>query len=344
MTATMLSAQMTHHESVTAELTTIEGVEVLRTGTWRSKAGPVEITAERLASIVEASADVLVDQAPLKIGHYDPRFGQDGDPALGWIRNPRVRGDSLVADIVDVPVKLADLAKTAYKRRSAELLFNHTTSTGKTYPAVMTAVSLLGVTPPAVKGMGDLMGIFFAEPTVDSIEVETATTLAGEHGQTADVDHHTKEPHMDEAAIRAKLSLGEDDDILAAVTALVDAKPKGAKLSDPDTLTISKAVYEDLIARIEGLTTKVNAGEIEQVLAEALDSNRIVPAEVETWRARLSEPDRFDEMVVMLGERVAVPKFNTRQRTDSRAGVELSDGLPTDEQIAAFIPSYQPQG
>ncbi len=150
---------------VPVETVTIPGVELVRVGTWHGsmdgKPSAVTITAEDLADAVAAATDRNVDAAPLKVGHASPALG-DGAPALGWLANVRTSADGtrLVADLTDVPAKFAKLLPKAFRRRSAELAYGLRTPAGKRYRLVVTALSVLGVTPPAVKGLADIESLY----------------------------------------------------------------------------------------------------------------------------------------------------------------------------------------
>lgn len=140
------------------EVVTIPGVELVRLGSWLASTGPVDVTAEDLASFVAAANDPEVDDAPLRIGHVDARF--DGEPALGWLANLRVAGDRLLGDLVDVPAKLAAVIPRAFRRRSVEIAWGVRTPSGRKYRAALAGLALLGVQPPAVKGLADVVGLY----------------------------------------------------------------------------------------------------------------------------------------------------------------------------------------
>ncbi|WP_053207939.1 hypothetical protein [Jiangella muralis] len=154
---------------------TIRGVELVKAGKWNASTGPVEVTTEDLASIVEAYGDAGVDRPVIKLGHIDPRF--DGEPALGWVANVRAKDgdpDTVVGDIVGIPAKLAEIMPTAYRRRSVEIAHGLRTAAGKTYRAALTGLALLGVSRPAVKGLADVLALYGAPPAeaerVDLVE------------------------------------------------------------------------------------------------------------------------------------------------------------------------------
>lgn len=150
------------------EFVTIPAVQLVAAGTWNASTGEATITTEDLAAAVSAQQDPAVRKAVLKIGHIDPRFNveqadgsYDGTPAIGRIDNLRLDGAVLVGDYTGVPAWLAEIIPVAYPSRSIEGLWGFTSATGRTHKFVITAVSLLGETEPAVKGLDDVRSLFY---------------------------------------------------------------------------------------------------------------------------------------------------------------------------------------
>lgn len=232
-------------------LITIPDVELLAVGDWQSGlSGNVPITAEDIDAIIAAGLDPETDQAALRIGHIDPRF--DGEPALGWIRNLRNVGGRLVGDIQDAPAKMQDLIRSAYRRRSAEIAWGVKTPSGRVHRASLTGLALLGVTPPAVKGLADVAARYSgsADSTsrvvkVDDDELGTVSVrLSGNSfnngGPTG--DNASRVPisvpggsTVNDDEVRAALGLGADvpvtDLLRRAATAV--ATPDPAPPTDP---------------------------------------------------------------------------------------------------------------
>lgn len=134
----------------TVELARREGIELVKTGRWATMSGSWNPTPEDLAAAVEAQACPAIEKPVIKLGHVDKRF--DGEPALGYFENLRVadNGHTLLGDQVTLPW-LASVQAAAYPSRSIEGNYNHTCASGHKHKFVLTAVALLGVTPPAVK-------------------------------------------------------------------------------------------------------------------------------------------------------------------------------------------------
>lgn len=233
-----------------AELVTVPGVPLVKVGNWPAVTGPASITAEKIRSMVAASQQSWWDGAPVKPGHFDKRFkaARDGDPALGWAQNLRIETDSdggevLVGDYVDVPSKAVHLLKSAYKNRSIEWREDEVGPDGKTYPAVLTGVAVLGATPPGVTGLGRIEALddvleLFAAGSADSgthraFVGDDAERIAQALSVLSEVIHVAEDqtghdmpdntvyggPMADipEARLRELLDIGVDADILATL-------------------------------------------------------------------------------------------------------------------------------
>lgn len=161
------------------------GVELVKTGSWATMTGSWNPTPEDLAAAVEAQACPAIRKPIVKLGHVDSRF--DGEPALGWFENLRVAdgGTTLVGDQVTLPW-LHAVQAAAYPSRSIEGNYNHTCSEGHKHKFVLTAVALLGVTPPAVKTIRNLndlpaaLGVAAGEEVPEGAEPVQVTIRAAD--------------------------------------------------------------------------------------------------------------------------------------------------------------------
>lgn len=150
------------------------GVEIAAVGKWHASLGDGHITEEDLRSMADTFGQPGFDQVPLKLGHLDSRFQdaagrppvtEDGSPAFGWLSAVRVSPDGkrLLADLVGIPSKLAEMLPSAYRRRSVEMVRGMRVA-GRVHRAVLTGLALLGVTAPAVKNLADVAAMFAAQP------------------------------------------------------------------------------------------------------------------------------------------------------------------------------------
>lgn len=130
----------------------IPGVEILSVGTWHGTGCPpkgCEFTTADLDRIVaDYTAQGSDFAAPVKLGHDDNQklLQTDGYPAAGWLSNLRREGEKLLADLLKVPAKIADLMDVgAYRTRSVELEDDR-----------LTGMALLGADLPAVENLSDI--------------------------------------------------------------------------------------------------------------------------------------------------------------------------------------------
>lgn len=137
-------------------------VPILTVGTFDAETGPVTFSRGRLDDMVEANRANPNFQAPIKFGH-----GEDQDlleeselPAAGWVENLRRIGDTLIADLMRVPAKIADLIDAgAFRKRSIESMFDVEIG-GRSWPTVLTGLALLGSKLPAVGSLDDIVGLY----------------------------------------------------------------------------------------------------------------------------------------------------------------------------------------
>ena len=93
---------------------------------------------------------------PLKLGHDDAQPVTDGQPALGWVTKVWREGSSLFATFSGMPAAIYESVKKGlYKFVSVEIL-RGVQAAGRTWPAVLDAVALLGASRPAVTNLQEL--------------------------------------------------------------------------------------------------------------------------------------------------------------------------------------------
>ena len=135
-----------HYE---AKLTDIKDFEIWRAG--KTLDGRT-VTEEQLDHVLTSFAEFNKNgyEAPVIVGHNNR--GEE-KPAVGFVYALKKVGKSLLADIKQVPLDIAEAMKSAFKNRSVEIVTN-VKKDGKTYPFLLRAVALLGSTPPAFAGLG----------------------------------------------------------------------------------------------------------------------------------------------------------------------------------------------
>ena len=105
---------------------------------------------------------------------------------------------------------------------------------------------------------------------------------------------------------------------------------KSETVDAPETVTVSKAQWDELTAQVSELAAERKAKHQEQVIEAALSEGRIVPAEREKWTTALSAaPEATETLLSSLA-----PRVNVREQGSD---VALSAGNQDDEteRIAA---------
>lgn len=191
-----------------ADMVTIPGVEILRTGVHTGIAGGTqEYTTADLdemvaawAALEESGAEVIrvvlkggaadVPVGRVTVGHND--LGKDGAiireaPVVGRLSALRRKGETLVADLADVPAKLAAILAQAYPERSIEgfrLRVGALEVGGRKFKQSITGLALLGEHLPAVTGLADLPRVL--AQAEEGFEMDTRLALADLDQETID--------------------------------------------------------------------------------------------------------------------------------------------------------------
>lgn len=146
------------------ETRTVDGVEILRTGTWKG----LEWTEADLDHVV-ANFESGVASIPLKITDNGDHDGAPlvlpGGAALGWVENLKRVGDRLVARLKQVPKFVAELwANGGLAKKSVEGYVDFETTDGAKHGKTLTSLLLFGGEGfPAVHGLSDLVKLYKLE-------------------------------------------------------------------------------------------------------------------------------------------------------------------------------------
>lgn len=131
-------------------LVTREDVELVAAGYWQLSSGPAEFTVGDLQSAVAAADCPSIGKPVLKLGHDTPEGLEQ--PAVGYVSNLRLNDSQtkVTGDFEGMPEWLDQVLPSAYPKRSIEGYWDYPCQQGHVHPFVITAVALLGVTPPGV--------------------------------------------------------------------------------------------------------------------------------------------------------------------------------------------------
>lgn len=145
------------------ETVNIPGVEVFSVGCWNKDS----YSENDLLAMAEAFGKTGF-QPTVKAGHAEGQEQEEqarkvfGSPALGYVERLYVRGKKLVADLIDVPRKFADLIKAgSFKRISAEVYWNFSDpNQGFTLPRVLKSVAFLGADIPSITNLDAVRALY----------------------------------------------------------------------------------------------------------------------------------------------------------------------------------------
>lgn len=291
---------MPHTQNQVTAASDLKNVELMRPGTWRLASGEMTFEDKHLHAAAEYAKRTGARPSPVKIGHTDPRFVGDGEPALGWLGNLRVEdrdGPVLMGDITGMPDWLAAAAPTAWPDRSVEGWMDYQDDEGKQWAFVVDALALLGVQPPGVSNLKSLRANDL--PQLVGVAASAARRIVARAPQTTapEAEEPMKEgTGMDPAKIREALGLpadASDDEVGKAVAAAfpvaeppplfdVGAPAPVAAKQQPGTIVLASSVWDETQKTIKTLTDFVNQtkrSERDSVIAQAVVAGKFTPAQ-----------------------------------------------------------------
>jgi hypothetical protein len=339
------------------------GVEIARPGAWRLASGDLTVTAEMLNDAARYAQRPGARPSPVKLGHSDPRFSGDGEPALGWLANLRVEDDNgpvLVGDITGMPDWLAAAAPDHWPDRSMEGWSDFEADDGETYGLVVDGLAMLGVTPPGMSSIRSLRDLPQALGVAASARIVARAPQAP--AVAAEVPTDKKEAgQMDPAKIREALGLpadASDDEVKASlVTAgLGTAAPPDTKVTvqpplpglapepepapEPKRHLVNAAGLVQMdpsmveqtnerIKRLEAKVAKHDRDERDQVLTQAVVEGKFAPFRKDHW-ARLwdADPEGTRQVIDSLSRNIIPVMASGYAETDADIDAEYASLFP----------------
>lgn len=161
-------------------------VEIAQTGQWDISTGRVTLTADDFANAIAAMECTAIRKPILKLGHQEAmpsgvtKKRTDGEPAIGYIDNMATadEGHTIVGDYTGMPGWLAAITPSAYPDRSMEASWDFKCQLGHVHPFVITAVSLLGVTPPGIGTLDSLADVANLYGIIASVPVSAGFSVS----------------------------------------------------------------------------------------------------------------------------------------------------------------------
>lgn len=326
----------------------IPDVELVAVGSWNASTGKATITTEDLMAAVGALDCPGVASPVLKLGHMEPdpdgnKIRWDGTPAVGWISNMRLSNNSakLIGDYTGVPGWLVDVMPTAYPQRSVEITRDFLCQIGHTHPFVITAVSLLGVFPPAVgviKSLNDVQSLFTGNGP-DWL----GARLAGQPVATISLPSDVTPRDLTDPEVRSTADFRRDHDQWEqAVTALLAAWPTVTRAQRQQlTAQISDLVDSGKFDRLAQLDIAPDAAQallLSVMLDAAADAQDEQAAEARRQGMPVPDDIRFDEdWLTGVAAGIAATMAGTLAATAGRNAAQLTAPGTTGADVAAEV-------
>jgi hypothetical protein len=311
---------------------TLRNVECFASGSYKG----IEFSDAVVDRMAQDTMEVLDEVQPyLRIGH-PPKEGADvniGDelakrsdrPALGWLKNLRFIGDRVVTDIAKVPGLVWEAVhKGAYKRVSAEVERDYKSQrTGKVYPYVIKALTLLGAKTPEIKVLRDVVALeadtenarhYVGPVAVDQIVGEEEKEMPPEDDKDKGKVTPKEQVMTVEDAVGA---LGKAAEAIKVLEAAMAAGDDGGGDGDQTPPAESKDI-EGLKKQIADLQTK---------LTEMQDKVKTATTETEKVRAATRAKEITADVAELINASHKVPPKAEKEL------VRLMEALPDDKVL-----------
>lgn len=341
-----------------ATFTTVRGVPLAKVGDWPTYRGNGKITRQNLADAVAASRDTEI-RAALEgdprgwLGHVDGKdaaAARQNEPAVGRVTNLTLAddGDTLIGDVEDIP----EAVVKHYPWRSVELHPNVETPGGKTYSRVLTGLAHLGRVKGAVRGLGALDDlargsdaaptlaatgepILFAVGPTDPATADPALDAQPAPSTVVPMTEDTPEPEGTTPTPAPEVQ--GDPPIADPVTPPSDDEnpdPTPQPVPEdqgPATVTVSQAIWDDTLQRLQALESDKTEREAEArtqerdlAIAAALREGRIAPADKDGTVSYFSTHGNAAglDLLKRLPKGLAVPTSEVGTTADEFAGAD----------------------
>lgn len=304
----------------------LKEVELFAPGKWNG----LKVTKADLEEFVTAyQALEKVLKVPLKFGHNDEQPVTDGQPALGWVSNVKLKAGKLVADFTGVPDIVYNAIKNRLYNTLSIELYQDVEYKKEKFPFVLSAVALLGADLPAVNVLSDLSAYMSTELKF-SKHVNFTNQQSKEEG-----DEMSKELQAQIDALQAKLD-ASDKALNSVNSDLAKTKAEAAQFKTESEALKTAQAKAAFSAKKEELTGKLD---------QLVKGDLITPAQRDAFTAQIKDGEQATLEAVQstyeaLTVGVDVSKFGT-QEIGKKAGhhQEKTEGDVSkvlSEKIAAF--------
>lgn len=151
----------------------ITDVHIFSPGVQTSAQGVTREFTKKDLKQVASSYEPQRHEAPIRIGHQD----DDKVPSWGWVKNVKMKGDDLYAEVEFSPLMEDYVKNGLYRKVSASFYSPESNINPEPGNWSLRHVAMLGAQPPAVKG---LKGFAYAEESEEDGVLDFAVSLSPE--------------------------------------------------------------------------------------------------------------------------------------------------------------------
>lgn len=323
----------------------LKGVDIFSVGKWNEDT----FTQKDLENMVKSFDETKQGVRPyIKLGHDKNQSlaQKDGLPALGWIDRMYIKGDKLIADLVDIPKKVYDLIKIgAYKKVSCEMFFNVKIK-DKKFSHLITAVSLLGADTPAVMNLNDIHALYFEaedKPRVyfeQALEFKYEKEIQGKDLKMSKTENEIKLEMELDSTEKAFTAEKEKADKLAAqanedakeLATLKEFKANAEKKSIEDAVALKQEQTKTFVTTL--VSEKLCTPAMKPLITELLSDKK--EFSVKNGEAELKSKEEIIKESLKLF--AAAKEINFEESTDeAKQFAAKNDEKAVEDKIAKFM-------
>ena len=272
-----------HYEMETVDLV---NVPIFSTGTWEgkgSKQGGDEITESTLDSWVNTYNRIGKKVKPRMILGHDGKKSNEltGMASLGWITNLKREGKSLIADIKNIPKKIAGLIEKKALGRFSPGLYSRMNIDGEEYNNVLDHVALLGAQLPANMGLDGFIDMYEQNTEIAKEELVTYENKITKEVNKMAEGIKTFEKEYNEALDKINVALDKHTEYEATIKEKDDKITEyEAKIEETEKdIESLKSENETLKTDIETKEYEKHEAEVDTFLEEAIKEKKILPSQ-----------------------------------------------------------------
>jgi len=272
----------------------LDGIEIMRTGVWNNTTFNTQDLDDMVAAFTETSKEL---KPYLKLGHNEGQdlLQSDGLPSAGWITSLKRDGESLMANIKNIPTKVYGLIKDKrYGRFSAEVYFDAFIN-DKPFRRALKAVALLGADTPAVSTMDDLINLY----TKNEIKYSKVISTGEPVNLTQDEEIMIKKLAKENEELKSRLERVENNSKQEKVQAYINSQIEKGKILPTQADLYTTLMMDDTVRTFSHLdgeqlkTEKISTFSLVQKIVDSSPS--LVDMETRSKDFKAEKPKSADD-------------------------------------------------